>query len=255
MAILVNEIQTNNLAYMEDKLNKNLISVINAFTNISVFINGKNPNESTLCISNSKTKCFSIDSVIVDVNDSNAKKTIKVYENLVNGFYKQLYADIVNLHYEKDYSSPDANRYVLYVDKIIAGKKRSIPFTSESAGTQKLLQILNSIADAINGKTVIFDEMDSNIHDLIMKYVIKDLDNVMKGQLIITTHNTTLMEALTPDKIYLILVDYEGYKKIVCAEDYKIQKNNNIRKMYLAGSLGGVPTLDDIDYDFAKVKA
>lgn len=257
LSILFNEFKINNYNYIRDSINDNLFSAFLGLINISVSMkNSYKENDSDLSLDKDDTINLQLARLSFKKNNKDINKIIERNEKIINSFYKQIYSDIVNIHYELDNNdNGEIIRYSLFIDKIIAGKKRTIPFSNESTGTTKLISILEAIFDAINGKTVIIDEMDSNIHDLVMKNIIKDIDKEMEGQLIITTHNTVLMETLDASKIYLILVDPEGYKEVVCANEYKIQKNNNIRKMYLNGAFGGVPTLSDIDYDFAQINS
>ncbi len=81
-------------------------------------------------------------------------------------------------------------------------------------------------------------------------------DNIPEGgQLIFTTHNTLLLEAINPDSVYIINIDSEGNKEVSCCSDYdckRIQKTNNLRNMYLKGMFGGIPYSTDIDFSFAK---
>ena len=52
-----------------------------------------------------------------------------------------------------------------------------------------------------NGKSYvssIFDEFDSGIHDILVKDIIENVYPSIKGQLILTTHNTYLLESDIP---------------------------------------------------------
>lgn len=70
------------------------------------------------------------------------------------------------------------------------------------------------------------------------------------GQLIITTHNTYLLESIDIKSVYLITVDYQGNKEVKCLDQYpRIQGTNNPRVMYLKGLFGGVPASESVDYD------
>ena len=72
----------------------------------------------------------------------------------------------------------------------------------------------------------------------------------ISGQLIITTHNTYLLESIDIKSVYIITVDYQGNKEIKCLDKYpRIQGTNNPRTMYLKGLFGGVPIVDSLDYD------
>ena len=75
------------------------------------------------------------------------------------------------------------------------------------------------------------------------------------GQLIITTHNTLLLETLPAKELYIITSNYNGEKEVNCITDYdlKIQKNHhNIRDLYLKGVFGGTPIGEYIDFDQIK---
>ena len=74
------------------------------------------------------------------------------------------------------------------------------------------------------------------------------------GQLIITTHNTNLIEDLNKNSIYILISEFGGNKKINSISNYKFktQKNNNIRKLYLQGVFGGIPICNGIEFDEIK---
>lgn len=76
----------------------------------------------------------------------------------------------------------------------------------------------------------------------------------INGQLIVTTHNTLLLESLPKEYIYILISDYEGNKQINSINDYetKVQKNNNARDLYLKGAFGGIPLSDYIDFETIK---
>ena len=75
--------------------------------------------------------------------------------------------------------------------------------------------------------------------------------NFIKGQLIITTHNTTLLETeIKKDYIYLFNIDSNGKKILIPITEYEREHpNTNFRKRYLKGLYGGIPMIDDIDFD------
>ena len=57
----------------------------------------------------------------------------------------------------------------------------------------------------VEGSTAIIDELDTGIHELLVKSLVTSLYNNIKGQLIMTTHNTLLMESnlLQPKKSHV----------------------------------------------------
>ncbi len=169
-------------------------------------------------------------------------------ERILKDFFTQAYADIKDVFYEKEYKENEIY-YNLYVKKMIGGKLRTIDFKRESAGTQHVLDIIRSLLGVFCGVTVVYDEIDNGIHDLLLKNILESMVDDISGQLIITTHNSYLLESIDIKSVYLITVDYQGNKEVKCLDRYpRIQGTNNPRIMYLKGLFGGVPIVDSLDY-------
>lgn len=178
---------------------------------------------------------------------------IKKYENVLNIFFTQAYADVKSVKYaieEKD----EKIKYKLYFNKMIGGNLKSIPIELESEGTKRIIEEFDTLIGAIMGETVVIDEIDNGIHDLLMKNIILSIKDEITGQLIITTHNTLLLEILPKECIYILSVDYEGNKNINTIKEFgiKIQKNHNARDLYFKGVFGGVPTTTYVDFEEIK---
>lgn len=170
-------------------------------------------------------------------------------ERIMRDFFTQAYADIKDVYYDRKIDN-DVIMYKLYAKKMIGGKIRTIPFSKESAGTQHIIDIIRSLLGAFCGVTVVYDEIDDGIHDLLLKNVLESMIDNITGQLIITTHNTYMLETIDIKSVYLINVDYKGNKEVKCLDKYpRIQGTNNPRIMYLKGLFGGVPIVDILDYD------
>lgn len=170
-------------------------------------------------------------------------------ERIIRDFFTQAYADIKDVYYDRRIED-DVLLYRLYLKKMIGGKVRTIPFSRESAGTHHILEIVRSLLGAFCGVTVVYDEIDDGIHDLLLKNVLESMIDDITGQLIITTHNTYMLETIDIKSVYLINVDYLGEKEVKCLDKYpRIQGTNNPRIMYLKGLFGGVPIVDILDYD------
>ena len=178
---------------------------------------------------------------------------IKKYENVLNIFFTQAYADIKSIQYIIE-EREDKIKYKLYFNKVIGGNLKSIPIELESEETKKIIEEFDTLIGAILGETVIIDEIDNGIHDLLMKNIILSIKDEITGQLIITTHNTLLLEILPKECIYILSVDYEGNKSINTIKEYgmKIQKNHNARDLYFKGLFGGIPTTTYVDFEEIK---
>lgn len=191
--------------------------------------------------------------ILVDLKEGKIKKEkeglLNRSERILCDFFTQAYADIKDVYYERTVES-DVMAYKLYVKKMIGGKIRTIPFSKESAGTQHIIEIIRSLLGVFCGVTVVYDEIDNGIHDLLLKNVMDSMIEDITGQLIVTTHNTYMLETIDIKSVYLINVDYQGNKEAKCLDKFpRIQGTNNPRIMYLKGLFGGVPIVDILDYD------
>ena len=105
----------------------------------------------------------------------------------------------------------------------------------------------------LKGSVSIIDEFDTALHDILVESLVTSLKDNPNGQLILTTHNTLLMESDIPkDSIYTIYETEDGNKEIECIThnpDSKIQKNTNVRRQYLNGGYKGIPNVGHIDFN------
>jgi len=171
-------------------------------------------------------------------------------ELMLNIFIKSIYKDVEKVYYRRIYKE-NTIRYSLMQTKLLAGKLRDIEFSMESTGTQSLLQLLPFMLVVVHGSTAIIDEFDTGVHDLLVQKLVKSLYSNLQGQLILTTHNTLLMESGLPkENIYVISEIANGEKEIQCITHYdqKIHANTNIRNQYLSGTYSGTPDLKDVDF-------
>ena len=164
-------------------------------------------------------------------------------ENMLTALFKLTNRDIKKAYYKKIVENNKIN-YDLMLSKNISGQIRDIDFSLESTGTQSIIQQLPFMLVATTGSVAIIDEFDTGIHDLLVKSLITSLYNEISGQLILTTHNTLLMESEIPkDSIYVINELSSNNKEIQCILHYnnKIGEKNNIRNQYLLGKYSGIP--------------
>ena len=136
-------------------------------------------------------------------------------------------------------------------EKLISGKYRQIDFSQESTGNHQVLRIFSYLFVACCGDVVALDEADSGVHDLLFKKIIEEVYPLIEGQIIITTHNTMLMETeFGYNSTYILKEDEEGNKEIKAISDYekRTYSNNNIRNKYLNKEYKGVPKIEEIDF-------
>lgn len=247
ISIVLYEIHDKMLKYVTKNMNKHIIKIINIFLgyNLSKQMNKYDINR--------------VDSnILLFVNNINSGRIklekqylLNTTEKILNSIITSLYSDIKQIYYEIKIDE-DEVEYKLYCKKIIGNKLINIPFIRESTGTQKLFELIPLFVSSLDGNVVIIDEFDTGIHDLMVKALLENFAEHIKGQLILTTHSTTLMEAnIKKDNIYILDILSNRTKEVYSVIDYenKLHPYLNIRKRYLAGVYGGVPHTNDIDFD------
>lgn len=249
MSIIFNEIQIKNNDFINNSLSPNLIDVFNWMKKISLQCKNAKSSIGRMAI---PTKILSNleEGTITEKNN----KELLSMEKFLNEVFTQLYSDVKKVFYV---FTPIDNkfRYELYFSKLIDDDAKSIPFNLESTGTQQLLDVIKFIFLAILGNTVIIDEMENGIHDLLIYEVISSLfdtfNTIENVQFIATTHSTYLMEMLPQENIYILVSDALGRKSILPIDnfDFRTQKNNNIRLKYLRGDYSGIPNVGYLDFN------
>ena len=245
LAIILNQINERNYSYIKDSFSTNLLDVLDMFLDTAVVSKRSNSRNATIA-SRQPNK------LLVNLKSGKIEKD-EVYqldrsERILRDFFTQTYADIKDVVYEREFLE-DGIKYQLFVDKMISGKVRHINFQNESAGTQQILDIVKMLLRLFSGVTVVYDEIDNGIHDLLLNTVINSLTDEISGQLIITTHNTMLLEVIDTKSAYVIRTDYLGNKEVKCFDEFSLQNTNNVRNKYLKGLFGGTPFVDGVDYD------
>jgi len=172
-------------------------------------------------------------------------------EYIFSQFFSAINSDIRKVEYEKAYNGNYIN-YKLIVEKLIAGEYRKIDFDRESAGNHQVLRILCYLLTACMGGTVVLDEADSGIHDMLFQKLLNEIYKFISGQVIMTTHNTMLMETdFARESTYILYEECAGHKVIRCVTDYEKRTyiNNNIRNKYLNKEYKGVPEIKKIAFE------
>ena len=249
LSLLSFETIEKNKDYIDNNISKNIIEVIDRIWLMTVHVD----KGALKIIPDGFVKIRKLNNIQKGIVKKDKLPEIKKYENVLNIFFTQAYADIKEVKYEIN-EKEDRIHYELYFNKMIGGQIKSIPSRLESDGTRRILNQFDTIIGSLLGETVIIDEIDNGIHDVLMKNIIMSIKDEITGQLIITTHNTLLLEILPKENIYILSTDYNGNKTINSIKDYgiKIQKNNNARELYFKGVFGGIPTTNYIDFEEIK---
>ena len=233
--------------YVSQRINGRLYEVLVSFALMSVRV--KSGYSLERGFGGLRYKIFKhLDEGVISVED---KEELDRAEKMINEFFTLIYSDIKEAYYKRK-TGKGKIKYNLFFKKMIYGKIVDISYELESTGTQALLQVMPFILMSVEGKTVIIDELDAGIHDLLINNILCNISDSIEGQLIITTHNTMFLESeINPEYIYTFLVDKDANKElipIVKFED-RTHPNLNYRNRYLKGMYGGIPVIGDIDFE------
>ena len=244
LSIISNELEIMNNSYIEDRIHENFFLVLKWIDRLSVWYNN---DGGRITMTTPFGFLHNLESGIIE---SKNDLELHEFEKALNNFFTSLYSDIKSVYYRVT-PHHDEYKYELYFKKKMNGKVINVPFYLESTGTKKLIQIFPLIFSAVYETTVLIDEVDSGIHDLLMLELVEFINESLEGQIIATTHNTLLLKNLPKENVYVINSDIEGHKKIVCINDFdfRTHKNHSLQSKYLSGDYGGVPFTGHLDLD------
>lgn len=245
LAIIQHEIKDKSNAYAKDNLSGNFEDVLSELQLVSCYIGyGTRVWESMFSPLQILDKPIS-GRLLRDDEDQ-----LDLAEQIFTKFYSAINSNVHKVSYQRTYTEHYVE-YTLQMVKLIAGEERTIDFARESRGNYQLLKVLCYLLVACMGVTVILDEADSAIHDMLFKKIIHEIAPCIQGQLIVMTHNTMLMESdLSRNSIYVLFEEEAGNKVVRCITDYEKRTyfNNNLRNKYLNGEYGGLPAVSQIDF-------
>ena len=125
----------------------------------------------------------------------------------------------------------------------------------ESAGTRAMFNLLGPVFDALaSGQVLLFDEADGNLHPRLSASLITLFQdpktNPRGAQLILTTHDTSLLSTLNRDEVWFTEKGSDGATRLVALAEYggdKVRRSLNLERAYLQGRFGALPDVDHAD--------
>jgi uncharacterized protein len=132
------------------------------------------------------------------------------------------------------------------------GQSVDLPFNFESAGTRRLFALAGPWIDILkNGRTVFIDEIESSLHPVLVRELLKLVlcsdSNPKDAQVVFTTHSTALLDStlLRRDQIWFTEKGPAGSTHLYPLSDFSPRKGEALAKGYLAGRYGAIPFLQD----------
>lgn len=250
LSILLFEKEDKADNYIEERIHSRLYDIIVSFMTMSIKV--KTGNRSEQGKIGVKHKILGeLDAGEIDIRN---EEELNKAEKLVNEFFTAAYSDIKQVYYRREYNE-ERIKYHLVFKKLIYNTVIDVDSEYESTGTLHLLDIIPYLLMCMDGQTVIIDEIDTGIHDLLVKNILDNVINYIDGQLIITTHNTMMLDSdVDPNFIYTFALDKNANKQLLPIIEYedRAHPNLNYRTRYLKGMYGGVPICRDIDFEELK---
>jgi uncharacterized protein len=132
--------------------------------------------------------------------------------------------------------------------------EQELPFdlAEESAGTRTWFALIGPTLSALrSGRILLFDEIDASLHPRLSARLLELFQdpetNPYGAQLIFTTHDTSLLNYLNRDEVWLTEKGVNGATSLTALAEYggdKVRRSLNLEKAYLQGRFGAVPELD-----------
>lgn len=246
LAIITHELRDKSKTYGYDNMSSNFKEVLNKLEEVSCNIG----------IGTREWESLSTTiSVFADPTEGRIprglEKHLDAAEQIFSMFFASINSDVQKAIYKRTYTD-NIIKYKLYLVKMIAGSYRTIDFSVESKGNHQLIKLLCFLLTACNKGTVVLDEADSAIHDLLFKKVIHEISPYISGQLILTTHNTLLMESeIDKGAFYILYQEDNGQKIIRSIPEYEKRTcvGNNMRSKYLNNEYRGLPRVKEINFE------
>lgn len=248
LSIIYNDLEEKANEYVQKRIHPALYKIIGDFVTMSVSLQHGNHGEFDK-IGVSHEILSQLKSGTLNIED---EEELDKAEELLNNFFTQTYSDIKEVFYKKEVINEKSFKYELFFKKKIYGNLIDVSYELESTGTLHLLKILPYLLMSVEGTVVVIDELDTGIHDLLVENLLNSIIDSIGGQLIVTTHNTMILDSeIDPEYIYTFVVDRDAKKELVPIVEFenRVHPNLNYRNRYLKGMYGGIPNIADIDFD------
>ncbi|HEX6360635.1 AAA family ATPase [Actinophytocola sp.] len=133
-----------------------------------------------------------------------------------------------------------------------AGGPMPLEFHAESAGTQAWFRLIGPVLAALKeGFLVLFDELDASLHPTLSAHLVRlfhdPATNPKGAQLVFTSHDTSLLNYLNRDEVWLTEKSDDGATRLGALAEFageRVRKSQNLEKAYLHGRFGALPDVD-----------
>jgi hypothetical protein len=174
----------------------------------------------------------------------NIKLRLEDKEEEVLQIIKLLDHTIEDLKFEK---LGTVNNEIVYDIYFLREKsKNKFYLGNESEGIRKVINLMLDLLEVYEGKTIVIDELDSSISTISLIKLFNNfinVDNNIKGQLIVTSHNLFLFDnnIFEPQQIYIVNKKEDLSSELYSLAEFKIRsEKENLYHDFLKGKYGGI---------------
>ncbi len=127
-----------------------------------------------------------------------------------------------------------------------------LDFPAESEGTKAWFNLIGPVLGALaDGSVVIFDELDASLHPALSAELLQLFGdpavNPRGAQLIFASHDTSLLNHLNRDEVWLTEKQPDGSTRLGALAEFageRVRKSKNLENAYLHGRFGALPDVD-----------
>lgn len=156
----------------------------------------------------------------------------------------------------QDESSETRTRSRVQLVHRAAGKRASLDFAAESEGTRTWFQLIGPVLTALSdGSLLLFDELDASLHPTLSAQLINlfhdPATNPQGAQLIFTSHDTSLLNHLNRDEVWLTEKTSGGSTRLGALAEFageRVRQSQNLERAYLHGRFGALPDVDQAEF-------
>ncbi|MFC4057975.1 ATP/GTP-binding protein [Planomonospora corallina] len=133
-----------------------------------------------------------------------------------------------------------------------AREKAPLDFAAESEGTRTWFHLIGPVLTALrSGSLLLFDELDASLHPTLSAQLIRlfhdPATNPRGAQLVFTSHDTSLLNHLNRDEVWLTEKTEDGVTRLGALAEFageRVRRSQNLEKAYLHGRFGALPDVD-----------
>jgi len=151
--------------------------------------------------------------------------------------------------------NPTFRRRVKLLHRTVGGMA-PLDLEEESEGTKNWFELIGVALNTLSiGSVLVFDELDASLHPTLSVALIdmfkRSDTNPHGAQLLFTSHDTSLLNHLNRDEVWLTEKDDRGVTRLGSLAEFageRVRTSTNLERAYLSGKFGALPEVDQVGF-------